>query len=62
MELAVFSVEVSSKLIEPEKTDNLLSFDEKKKLEGDSAFQEKVKKNKKSQFGRAWVTRKKRMP
>jgi hypothetical protein len=31
MELAVFSVEVSSKLIEPEKTDNLLSFDEKKK-------------------------------
>jgi ATP-dependent RNA helicase RhlE len=52
MELAIESfpetVEVSSKLIEPEKTDNLLSFDEKQKLEGDSAFQEKSKRKKKS--------------
>jgi ATP-dependent RNA helicase RhlE len=38
MELAIESfpetVEVSSKLIEPEKTDNLLSFDEKNKTRG----------------------------
>jgi ATP-dependent RNA helicase RhlE len=51
-------VEVSSKLIEPEKTDNLLSFDEKQKLEGDGAFQEKSKRIKKVNLGGPELLRK----
>ncbi|MFV8352085.1 DEAD/DEAH box helicase [Flavobacterium sp. XS2P14] len=64
MELAIESfpetVEVSSKLIEPEKDRQPIKFLMKKqKLEGDGAFQEKSKKNKKVNLGGPGVTKKK---
>ncbi|MGO4816819.1 DEAD/DEAH box helicase [Flavobacterium sp. W22_SRS_FP1] len=53
-------VEVSSKLIEPEKERQVVKFlTKKKKLEGDGAFQEKSKKNKKVNLGGPGVTKKK---
>jgi ATP-dependent RNA helicase RhlE len=53
-------VEVSSKLIEPEKERQAVKFlTKKKKLEGDGAFQEKSKKNKKVNLGGPGVTKKK---
>jgi ATP-dependent RNA helicase RhlE len=64
MELAIEpfpeSVEVSSKLIEPEKDRQPVKFLMKKvKLEGDGAFHEKTKKNKKVNLGGPGVTKKK---
>ncbi|MFV8332597.1 DEAD/DEAH box helicase [Flavobacterium sp. XS1P32] len=64
MELSIESfpetVEVSSKLIEPEKDRQPIKFLMKKqKLEGDGAFQEKSKKNKKVNLGGPGVTKKK---
>jgi ATP-dependent RNA helicase RhlE len=64
MELAVEefpeAVEVSSKLIEPEKERQVVKFLMKKKtLDGDGAFQEKSKKNKKVNLGGPGVTKKK---
>ncbi|WP_367754396.1 DEAD/DEAH box helicase [Flavobacterium sp. WC2430] len=54
------TVEVSSKLIEPEKDRQPIKFlMKKKKLEGDGAFQEKSKKNKKVNLGGPGVTKKK---
>ncbi|WP_426064802.1 DEAD/DEAH box helicase [Flavobacterium sp. DSP2-3-1] len=54
------SVEVSSKLIEPEKDRQPIKFMMKKqKLDGDGAFQEKSKKNKKVNLGGPGVTKKK---
>jgi len=54
------AVEVSSKLIEPEKDRQPIKFlMKKKKLEGDGAFQEKSKKNKKVNLGGPGVTKKK---
>jgi ATP-dependent RNA helicase RhlE len=53
-------VEISSKLIEPEKERQAVKFlMKKKKLEGDGAFQEKSKKNKKVNLGGPGVTKKK---
>jgi ATP-dependent RNA helicase RhlE len=53
-------VEVSSKLIEPEKERQAVKFlTKKKKLDGDGAFQEKSKKNKKVNLGGPGVTKKK---
>ncbi|HAT76058.1 MAG TPA: DEAD/DEAH box helicase, partial [Flavobacterium sp.] len=53
-------VEVSSKLIEPEKDRQPIKFLMKKqKLEGDGAFHEKSKKNKKVNLGGPGVTKKK---
>jgi ATP-dependent RNA helicase RhlE len=53
-------VEVSSKLIEPEKERQAVKFLMKKKtLDGDGAFQEKSKKNKKVNLGGPGVTKKK---
>jgi ATP-dependent RNA helicase RhlE len=53
-------VEVSSKLIEPEKDRQPIKFLMKKvKLEGEGAFQEKSKKNKKINLGGPGVTKKK---
>ena len=53
-------VEVSAKLIEPEKERQVVKFLMKKKtLEGDGAFQEKSKKNKKVNLGGPGVTKKK---
>jgi ATP-dependent RNA helicase RhlE len=64
MELAIETfpetVEVSSKLIEPEKDRQPIKFMMKKqKLDGDGAFQEKSKKNKKVNLGGPGVTKKK---
>ena len=64
MELAIEpfpeTVEVSSKLIEPEKDRQPIKFLMKKqKLDGDGAFQEKSKKNKKVNLGGPGVTKKK---
>ena len=64
MELAVEpfpeTVEISLKLIEPEKDRQPMKFMMKKvKLEGDGAFHEKSKKNKKVNLGGPGVTRKK---
>lgn len=64
MELAIEAfpetVEVSSKLIEPEKDRQPIKFMMKKqKLDGDGAFQEKSKKNKKVNLGGPGVTKKK---
>ncbi|WP_016988684.1 DEAD/DEAH box helicase [Flavobacterium sp. ACAM 123] len=64
MELAIelfpTEVEVSSKLIEPEKERQVVKFLMKKKnLDGDGAFQEKSKKNKKVNLGGPGVTKKK---
>jgi ATP-dependent RNA helicase RhlE len=64
MELAIESfpdtVEISSKLIEPEKDRQPIKFMMKKqKLDGDGAFQEKSKKNKKVNLGGPGVTKKK---
>lgn len=54
------TVEVSSKLIEPEKDRQPIKFLMKKqKLDGDGAFQEKSKKNKKVNLGGPGVTKKK---
>jgi len=54
------SVEVSLKLIEPEKDRQPIKFlIKKQKLEGDGAFQEKSKKNKKVNLGGPGVTKKK---
>jgi ATP-dependent RNA helicase RhlE len=54
------SVEVSSKLIEPEKDRQPMKFLMKKpKLDGDGAFHEKTKKNKKVNLGGPGVTKKK---
>lgn len=54
------TVEISSKLIEPEKDRLPMKFMMKKvKLEGDGAFQEKSKKNKKVNLGGPGVTKKK---
>lgn len=54
------AVEVSSKLIEPEKDRQPIKFlMKKKKLEGEGAFQEKSKKNKKVNLGGPGVTKKK---
>jgi len=53
-------VEISSKLIEPEKDRQPIKFLMKKaKLDGDGAFQEKSKKNKKVNLGGPGVTKKK---
>lgn len=53
-------VEISSKLIEPEKVRQPIKFMMKKqKLEGEGAFQEKSKKNKKVNLGGPGVTKKK---
>ncbi|SEA74729.1 ATP-dependent RNA helicase RhlE [Flavobacterium gillisiae] len=53
-------VEVSAKLIEPEKERQVVKFLMKKKtLDGDGAFQEKSKKNKKVNLGGPGVTKKK---
>jgi ATP-dependent RNA helicase RhlE len=53
-------VEISSKLIEPEKDRQPMKFMMKKvKLEGDGAFHEKSKKNKKVNLGGPGVTKKK---
>jgi ATP-dependent RNA helicase RhlE len=53
-------VEISAKLIEPEKERQVVKFLMKKKtLEGDGAFQEKSKKNKKVNLGGPGVTKKK---
>ncbi|MFT4983587.1 MAG: ATP-dependent RNA helicase RhlE [Flavobacterium sp.] len=64
MELAIepfpAEVEVSAKLIEPEKERQVVKFLMKKKnLDGDGAFQEKSKKNKKVNLGGPGVTKKK---
>lgn len=64
MELAIepfpVEVEVSAKLIEPEKDRQVVKFLMKKKtLDGDGAFQEKSKKNKKVNLGGPGVTKKK---
>ena len=64
MELAIEpfpeNVEISLKLIEPEKDRQPIKFLMKKvKLEGDGAFQEKSKKNKKINLGGPGVTKKK---
>jgi ATP-dependent RNA helicase RhlE len=64
MELAIepfpAEVEISTKLIEPEKDRQPIKFLMKKqKLEGDGAFQEKSKKNKKVNLGGPGVTKKK---
>jgi ATP-dependent RNA helicase RhlE len=64
MELAIEAfpteVEISLKLIEPEKDRQPIKFLMKKqKLEGDGAFQEKSKKNKKVNLGGPGVTKKK---
>jgi ATP-dependent RNA helicase RhlE len=64
MELTIESfpieVEVSAKLIEPEKERQVVKFLMKKKtLDGDGAFQEKSKKNKKVNLGGPGVTKKK---
>ncbi|MFM9825316.1 DEAD/DEAH box helicase [Flavobacterium sp.] len=54
------NVEISAKLIEPEKERQVLKFLMKKvKLEGDGAFHEKSKKNKKVNLGGPGVTKKK---
>jgi ATP-dependent RNA helicase RhlE len=54
------TVEVSAKLIEPEKERQVVKFLMKKKtLDGDGAFQEKSKKNKKVNLGGPGVTKKK---
>jgi ATP-dependent RNA helicase RhlE len=54
------TVEISSKLIEPEKDRQPMKFMMKKvKLEGDGAFHEKSKKNKKVNLGGPGVTKKK---
>lgn len=54
------AVEVSAKLIEPEKERQVVKFLMKKKtLDGDGAFQEKSKKNKKVNLGGPGVTKKK---
>jgi ATP-dependent RNA helicase RhlE len=54
------AVEISLKLIEPEKDRQPIKFLMKKqKLEGDGAFQEKSKKNKKVNLGGPGVTKKK---
>ncbi|TRX40790.1 DEAD/DEAH box helicase [Flavobacterium restrictum] len=54
------TVEVSAKLIEPEKDRQAIKFLMKKqKLEGDGAFHEKSKKNKKVNLGGPGVTKKK---
>jgi ATP-dependent RNA helicase RhlE len=53
-------VEISAKLIEPEKERQVVKFLMKKKtLDGDGAFQEKSKKNKKVNLGGPGVTKKK---
>jgi ATP-dependent RNA helicase RhlE len=64
MELAIepfpAAVEVSAKLIEPEKERQVIKFLNKKKtLDGDGAFQEKSEKNKKVNLGGPGVTKKK---
>jgi ATP-dependent RNA helicase RhlE len=64
MELAIepfpSTVEISDKLIEPEKVRQPIKFAIKKqKLEGDGAFHEKSKKNKKVNLGGPGVTKKK---
>jgi ATP-dependent RNA helicase RhlE len=64
MELAIepfpSEVEISTKLIEPEKDRQPIKFLMKKqKLQGDGAFQEKSKKNKKVNLGGPGVTKKK---
>jgi len=64
MELSVAAlpetVEISTKLIEPEKDRQPMKFMMKKvKLEGEGAFQEKSKKNKKVNLGGPGVTKKK---
>jgi ATP-dependent RNA helicase RhlE len=64
MELAIepfpAEVEISTKLIEPEKDRQPIKFLMKKqKLQGDGAFQEKSKKNKKVNLGGPGVTKKK---
>ncbi len=63
MELAIEDfpeeVEISSKLIEPEKERPVIKFVRKKKPDGDGAFQEKSKKNKKVNLGGPGVTKKK---
>jgi ATP-dependent RNA helicase RhlE len=64
MELAIepfpTAVEVSAKLIEPEKERQVVKFLMKKKtLDGDGAFQEKSEKNKKVNLGGPGVTKKK---
>jgi ATP-dependent RNA helicase RhlE len=64
MELAIepfpAEVEVSAKLIEPEKERQVIKFLTKKKtLDGDGAFQEKSEKNKKVNLGGPGVTKKK---
>jgi ATP-dependent RNA helicase RhlE len=60
IELFPAEVEVSSKLIEPEKERQAVKFlMKKKKLDGDGAFQEKSKKNKKVNLGGPGVTKKK---
>jgi ATP-dependent RNA helicase RhlE len=53
-------VEVSDKLIEPEKDRQVIKFlTKKKKLDGDGAFHEKSKKNKKVNLGGPGITKKK---
>jgi ATP-dependent RNA helicase RhlE len=63
MELAIAdfpeNVEISDKLIEPEKVRQPMKFVKKQKLEGDGAFHEKSKKNKKVNLGGPGVTKKK---
>jgi ATP-dependent RNA helicase RhlE len=64
MELAIepfpAEVEISTKLIEPEKDRQPIKFlIKKQKLQGDGAFQEKSKKNKKVNLGGPGVTKKK---
>ena len=53
------NVEISDKLIEPEKVRQPMKFVKKQKLEGDGAFHEKSKKNKKVNLGGPGVTKKK---
>ena len=54
------AVEISSKLIEPEKDRQPIKFlMKKKKLDGDGAFQEKSKKNKKVNLRWTWCNQEK---
>jgi ATP-dependent RNA helicase RhlE len=53
------NVAISDKLIEPEKVRQPMKFVKKQKLEGDGAFHEKSKKNKKVNLGGPGITKKK---
>ena len=53
------NVEISEKLIEPEKVRQPMKFVKKQKLDGDGAFHEKSKKNKKVNLGGPGITKKK---